>query len=67
MTGTPGWRNTEEAPVKEELYRVSRLIMRIASCLHLSPRFGRQELARIRKTIDIADAYLAEKGYQKEG
>ena len=64
VAGRRGERAIEEEPIKHELYRVARLITRVAAALHLSPKFARQELARIRKAVDNADAYLAEKGYE---
>lgn len=56
----------QEAPIKEELYRVARLITRVSSALHLSPKFARQELGRIRKAVDAADDYLKNLGYDEQ-
>ena len=59
-----GQRSEEEAPIKQELYRVARLITRVSAALPLSPKFARAELARIRRAVDIADAYLKDEGYE---
>jgi hypothetical protein len=64
VAGRRGDRAIEEEPVKHELYRVARLVTRVASVLHLSPKFARQELKRLRTAIDNCDEYLKAKGYE---